>query len=256
MEPARIHLMVDDQTLYGLVFYKNRLVKTFQTSIDSLSSEFLKSIFTDKSQINQQEALVYIFIRNALFTIVPQAFQDDTCNLKTMELLSGPLVNHHIFSHSKGDNSYLQALPLPIWDFFNQQFDRIRWVSVPEVYEFFTLQKSFANMKVTLSWHHQLLIVLFFDRQKLVFCNSYKAKDLTEVLYYILFVQQQFISPKIIDYIQVFTDLTSSVELKSKLDFYFKSTHIQLVNPSLDSALPNSEPLLQIPELYTLNLCV
>lgn len=199
------------------------------------------------------DAPVCIFLWNPFFTIVPVSFYDDTLKTSSLELVMGQLKHQYVFAKPILSNMYLQAVPQIFEQFFTSRFKHIHWLGIPEFYLNFLSTKSTQQTAISISWHEQLLSLTAVYKQQLLFCNSYQAKDDTEVLYYVLFVKQHVLQSYSIGSIYLFgNELT---ELKPSFINYFKNTELYTAVANSTLSNHNMEHNLSI-ELLTLHQCV
>ena len=250
----RVHIQLSAQS-FKYVFFntENKILTSGAIPLQHQDLRQWEAVISGNPWEQAYNVPVYIYVWNPLFTIVPASFYDDALKVSSLELVMGQLKHQHVFAKPILSNMYLQAVPYIFEQYFTSRFKHLHWIGIPEFYLNFLSSKSTQQTAISISWHEHLLTLTAVNKQQLLFCNSYQAKDDTEALYYILFVKQHVLQSYTIGSIYLFGD--ELTVLKSSLVNYFKNTafHSAVAN----SAMSNHKMEHHVSiELLTLHPCV
>jgi len=215
-----------------------------------------KEVFYDGNFFSSPFRKIWIMNHTPVFTFIPNAIYKDKDKDDYMRFLfsdhRGITMDHSV---SSADITILYQMPNEIYEFMIRSFNEPALIhhSAPLITYFIMQCKKIKNRQMVVNLQENGLDIFCFSCKTLLFGNYFSCINLSEAIYYILFVWKQLQLDQLKDILLITGNAGFKDEMINKLKPYLQQ--IQQLDISPDICLDGIDSS-QIPfELAALSLC-
>lgn len=220
------------------------------------SFSVFKEKFFDQTFLSLPFRKVWIMNHTPMFVFVPDAFYKDNYRDDFMDFLLSdregiPLSD----SIAPAGMKVLYQLPEDIYQFMLRSFAKPEFIhySVPLITSFINKSKQFNVSQMVVNLQKTGLDIFCFSRDAFLFGNYFPYKNLSEVIYYILFTWKQLQFNQLNDYLHITGNSIFKNDLIQPLAIYIQHIYFLEIAPEIYFEGVNTS---NIPfELAALSLC-
>lgn len=195
--------------------------------------------FSDKSYLH-----VYVNYFNPQFTLCPTAFYNQDNNRSLLEFNAGPIADKPVWNDDiNADIKLIYTIDENLKSTLDQLFPQHHLKHTLTVLSKLMLQsEELMKADVFLAIHSNYLEVVVKQDHKLVLTNQFSIKTQEDVLYYVLFILEQYQLNPLTTPITVAGNLETTSDLITSLKKYIKNINLALGHKKLDWASINGSP--------------
>jgi hypothetical protein len=189
-----------------------------------------------------------------VFTYIPEIIYEDKYKSDFMKFLffenSGTILEHSL---QASGIIILHELPEDIYRFFQRSYVNPQFIhhSAPLIAYFQKNSKQLNTKQMIANKNGEEMDILCFSGETFLLGNHFRCRQLSDAVYYILFIWKQLKFNQLEDYLQIAGDAVSKAELQEKLKLYLQ--HVSFAEISSKLHLPQNE---EVPfELTATCLC-
>jgi hypothetical protein len=170
------------------------------------------------------------------FTLCPTAFYNSDNNRSMLEFNAGSVSNQLILTDDiNTDIKLIYAIDEALKSTLDQIFPHHQLRHTLTVLsKLMLVSEELVKEQIVLAIHANHMEVVVKQEQKLVLANQYPAKTQEDILYYVLFILEQYQLNPLTANITITGNVDSNSELISSLKKYIKNIHLALGNKSIN----------------------
>jgi hypothetical protein len=170
------------------------------------------------------------------FTLCPNAFYSSDNSRSMLEFNTGPTLNKLILNDDiNPDIKLIYSIDESLKSSLGQIFPHHTLKHTLTVLSKLTLvSEELAREQAILAIHSTYIEVVLKHNQKLLLANQYPAKTQEDILYYVLFILEQYQLNPLTTNITITGNVDSNSELIRSLKKYIKHIHLALGNKSIE----------------------
>lgn len=239
-----------DPTARGSLFYRE---VEFDRSLSYISS--LKDFFFANEFLSWSYKRIYIISLSGNYTIVPNAFVVEGEEMRLLDFCS-PVVGKHTLVDNFGDDAKLiYAIDEEVYEFCSRSLAGPLFSHhISSLYRFLAnFHPGVTSRRIYAVVDAASLDLICLDKSGLMFANSYPIGQLTDLLYYILYVWKELAFDVERDELHVLADASVRIWLFDSLAPYLRN--IKPVEMPSEAFLLGSEASKAPIDLISLFLC-
>jgi hypothetical protein len=169
------------------------------------------------------------------FTLCPTAFYNSDTSRSMLEFNTGQTFNNLILNDDiNSDIKLIYSIGETLKSSLDQIFPHHQLKHTLTVLSKLTLvSEELVKEQLVLAVHSTYLEVVVKHNQKLVLVNQYPAKTQEDILYYVLFILEQYQLNPLTAAVTITGNIDSNSELMSSLKKYIKNIHLAVGNKSI-----------------------
>jgi len=179
---------------------------------------------------------VYINYFTSQFTLCPAQFYNTDTNRSMLEFNTGSVADKLILTDDvNADIKLIFAIDDALKSTFDQIFPNHQLKhTLTTLSKLMMVSEELIKEHILLSVHSSYIEVIVKQEQKLLLANQFSVKTHEDILYYILFILEQYQLNPIMVNISIVGNIDANSELILSLKKYIKNIHLPLGNKSLN----------------------
>ncbi|MES2763980.1 MAG: DUF3822 family protein [Bacteroidota bacterium] len=204
--------------------------------LDHSLSEHLISAIKHFQFSKKKYQHVYVNYFTHQFTLCPTAFYNSNNNRSMLEFNTGSVADQLVLVDDiNADIKLIYAIDEVLKSGLDQIFPHHQLRnSLTVLSKLMLLSEELIKEHIVLAIHANHMEVVVKQDQKLLLANQYPAKTQEDILYYVLFILEQYQLNPLTANITITGNIDSNSELISSLKKYIKHIHLALGNKSID----------------------
>lgn len=221
------------------------------TTLNQSLTEQLTLALNQLGFIKKNYLHVIITIIDDSFTLCPEALYDEANARNLLEFNCGnttlkPIISNNINASVK----LIFCLDEELKSFFNRVFPQHQVKhQVTLLAQLFLTSEEFNHQQLLLSVNENSINIILKQEQQLVLANHYQAKTTEDVLYYLLFVMEQYQLDPVSTGLSIVGNIASTDALLVQLKKYIKHVRLAVGHKSI-----NWQSVTGMPQHFYFNL--